>query len=329
MLEAAGVDPARIAVFSGDGADPAPDLATREGHLPADFWLLPRSEASRLRPPIEYVNSEIAGFTLQPATRAALRAWFETDGSGLAPGDTLLLYVTDHGKKDPEDLGDSSISLWGEQLSVTELRGLLAHIDPGVRVVMLMSQCYSGGFANAIFPDGVETAPAGNVCGYFSAPPDRKAHGCYPEVSGKEAVGHSHRMFEALAALQRLPDAQREVLVTDGTPDVPNATTGFFLARQLERNAALGGHETPDFVDMLLVEAWQEPLAWEREIRLLDRVGQAFGFSSPRSLAQLEAQAQGLATLRDLLATYTSAGSGRSTPCGRKIWRPSTRRIRG
>ena len=113
MLEAAGVDPARIAVFSGDGADPAPDLATREGHLPADFWLLPRSEASRLRPPIEYVNSEIAGFPLQPATRAALRVWFETGGSGLAPGDTLLLYVTDHGKKDPEDHGDSSISLCG------------------------------------------------------------------------------------------------------------------------------------------------------------------------------------------------------------------------
>jgi thiol-disulfide isomerase/thioredoxin len=112
-------------------------------------------------------------------------------------------------------------------------------------------------------------------------------------------------MFEALAALQRLPDAQREVLVTDGTPDVPNTTTGFLLARQLERNAALGGHETPDFVDLLLVEAWQEPLAWEREIRLLDRVGQAFGFSSPRSLAQLEAQAQGLSTLRDQLDTYT------------------------
>jgi thiol-disulfide isomerase/thioredoxin len=170
---------------------------------------------------------------------------------------------------------------------------------------MLMSQCYSGGFANAIFPDGVEVAPAGNVCGYFSAPPDRKAHGCYPEVSGREAIGHSHRMFDALATHQRLSDAQREVLVTDGTPDVPNATTGFWLTQQLEHNATLGGYETPDFVDMLLVEAWEDSLAWEREIRLLDRVGQAFGFSSPRSLAQLDAQVQGLSELRDQLNTYT------------------------
>jgi thiol-disulfide isomerase/thioredoxin len=305
MLQATGVDPARIAIFSGDGADPAPDLATRQGHLPPNFWLLPRREAAGLRPRIEYVNSEIAGFTLQPATHASLSFWFETNESGLASGDTLLLYVTDHGKKDPEGLGDNSISLWGEQLSVTELRELLAHIDPGVRVVMLMSQCYSGGFANAIFHDGVEAGPVGNVCGYFSAPPDRKAHGCYAEVSGREAEGHSHRMFEALSAVQRLPDAQREVLVTDVTPDVPHATTGFLLAQQLERNAERGGHETSDFVDMLLVEALEDPLEWEREIRLLDRVGQTFGFSSSRSLAQLDEQAQGLSELRDQLDTYT------------------------
>jgi len=305
MLEAAGVEPARIAVFSGDGEDPAADLATRDGHLAPEFWLLPRGEALRLRPPIEYVNSVIAGFTLRPANRAALGAWFETDGSELVSGDTLLLYVTDHGNKDPEGKGDTSISLWGEELSVTELRALLAHIHPGVRIVMLMSQCYSGGFANLVFPDGVDTVASGNVCGYFSAPPDRKAHGCYPEVSAKEAVGHSHRIFEALAALQRLPDAHRQVLVTDGTPDVPNATSDFFLARQLERSALQNGDETPDFVDSLLAEAWRDPLAWEPDIRLLDRVGQAFGFSSPRSLAQLEAQAEGLAALRDQLDTYT------------------------
>jgi thiol-disulfide isomerase/thioredoxin len=304
MLDVTNVNRARIAVFSADGADPAADLATREGHLPLDFWLLPRSEARRLRPPIEYVNSEIEGFTLQPATRAALRAWFETEGRRLASGDTLLLYVTDHGKQDPKGLGDNTITLWGEQLSVSELRELLTHIGPGVRVVMLMSQCYSGGFANVIFPDGVEIAPTGNVCGYFSAPPDRKAHGCYPEASGKETLGHSHRMFDALPAFQRLPDAQREVLVTDGTPDVPHATTGFFLAKQLERNAALGGHETAEFVDMLLVEAWEDPLTWEREIRLLDRVGQTFGFSSSRSLEQLDDQTQGLSALRDQLDIY-------------------------
>lgn len=304
VLEATGVDAARIAVFSGDGPDPAADLATREGEFPPDFWLLPRSIGSRLRPPIEYVDSQIDGFALRPATREALSAWFDAEGAELVRGDTLLFYVTDHGEKNKADLRDNTITLWGGTLSVSELQELLALLDPGVRVVMLMSQCYSGAFANAAFRDGEEPLPRGNVCGYFSVPADRKAHGCYAEVSGKDTTGYSHRIFEALASVPRLSDAQREVLVSDGTPDVPITTSSLFLAKLLEAAAQRGGHETAGLVDQFLDEALREPLAWEREIRLLDRVGSAFGFASSRSLTQLEAQASGLSELRERLDTY-------------------------
>jgi thiol-disulfide isomerase/thioredoxin len=307
LLDANGVAPARVAVFSGDGQDPAADLATREGELPPDFGLLPRSVSSRLRPPIEYVSSEIAGIALRPATRDALRTWFEFDGKGLLPGDTLLFYVTDHGEKNPDDFNDNTISLWGEKLSVSDLRELLALLDPGVRVVMLMSQCYSGSFANTIFvagADGPGVLPQGNVCGFFSTTADRRAVGCYAEVSGKDDIGHSHRVFDALNAGHRFPDVQREVLVTDATPDVPNATTSFFLAQQLAKAAQRGGHETPELIDRFLTEALADPLAWEQEIRLLDRVGQAFGFASPRSLAVLEERERELSRLRDQLALY-------------------------
>jgi thiol-disulfide isomerase/thioredoxin len=306
VLEATGVDPARVSVFSADGADPAPDLATREGQLPNEFWLLPRSVGSRLRPPIEYVDSQIEGFELRPATRDALRTWFDTEGAQLTDGDTLLFYVTDHGEKNKADLRDNSITLWeGDKLSVSELRELLALLDPGVRVVMLMSQCYSGAFANAALPFDADSLPRGNVCGYFSAPADRKAHGCYAEISGKETSGHSHRMIEALASEGRLSGAQREVLISDGTPDVPHATSSVFLATLLEAAATRGGHETAGLVDQFLDEALSEPLAWEREIRLLDRMGSAFGIASPRSLTRLEAQASGLSELRERLDTYS------------------------
>jgi thiol-disulfide isomerase/thioredoxin len=306
ILEATGVDPARIAVFSGDGPDPALDLATREGELPADFWLLPRSIGSRMRPPIEYVDSQIDGFALRPATREALSAWFAAESSKLVHGDTLLFYVTDHGEKNEDDLRDNTITLWGGTLSVSELRELLALLDPGVRVVMLMSQCYSGAFANAAFRDGGESLPRGNVCGYFSAPADRKAHGCYAEVSGKNTTGHSHRIFEALASVPSLSDAQWEVLVSDGTPDVPAASSSFLLAKLLEAAAQRGGHDTAGLVDLFLEEALRDPLAWEREIRLLDRVGSAFGFASSRSLTQLDMQASGLSELRERLDTYAN-----------------------
>ena len=306
VLEATGVDPARIAVFNADGADPAFDLATRKGELPDEFWLLPRSVGLRLRPLIEYVDSRIEGFELRPSTRDALRAWFDAEGAQLSAGDTLLIYVTDHGQKNKDDLRDNTITLWGEEnLSVSELRELLALLDPDVQVVMLMSQCYSGAFANVAFPSEEGSLPRGNVCGYFSAPADRRAHGCYPEVSGKETTGHSHRMFEALASEGSLSGAQREVLISDRTPDVPHATSSVFLENLLEAAATRGGHEPAGLVDEFLDEALREPLVWEREIRLLDRIGSAFGIASPRSLTQLEAQTSGLSELRELLDTYT------------------------
>lgn len=303
LLKVEGVADAEIATFSSDGQNPGADLAIREGDLHPDFWLLPSRLARRIGSPVVYVDSQIDGVTLKPATRGALRDWFELEGSQLAAGDTLLFYVTDHGKKNAEDLTNNSIALWGEMLSVTDLREMFGLIDPGVRVVMLMSQCYSGAFANAIFSETAEL-PEGNVCGYFSATADREASGCYPEVSGKEAVGYSHRMITALESQQRLTFAQHEVLITDRTPDVPHTSSSFFLEERLNLAAERGGHEPSTFIDDLLREAFQEPQLWEPEIQLLDRVGQAFGFGSPRSLAELESQADDLADQSRRLQTY-------------------------
>ena len=111
-------------------------------------------------------------------------------------------------------------------------------------------------------------------------------------------------MFEALASGNSLAESQREVLVSDATPDVPHASTDFFLAQRLERAAERGGHEPSHLIDEFLAEALRDPLLWEREIRLLDGVGQAFGFASPRSLAQLDAQSKDLSELQERLDTY-------------------------
>src|SRR5437764_848639 len=123
----------------------------------------------------------VPGVELQAATKENLRRWFKRAHRALGRRDTLLLYVTDHGQKNAEDTLNNSITLWGpkESLSVSELRELLRMLRPGVRVVMLMSQCYSGAFAHlvAVEPDA---PPTGNLCGYFSSTADRPAYGCYP-----------------------------------------------------------------------------------------------------------------------------------------------------
>ncbi len=306
LLDAAALDRSRITVFSGDGDDPGLDLATREGELPDDFWLLPKASLARwLRPPIVYENTEIAGFALRPALKSALHEWFVREGAQLDGDDTLLFYVTDHGKGSPDDgYLDNEITLWREALTVTDARALFELLDPEVRVVMVMSQCFSGGFAQLLF-DADGAPPDGHRCGYFSTTSDRKAHGCYPEVSGREDVGHSHRLFTALERVGGLDAANREVMVTDRSPDVPNASSAFYLARVIEQAAAEQGREPQALIDELLAEAWANPRAWEPEIRLLDRVGESFGFASWRSLAELDRDAGALPELSQRLETYT------------------------
>ena len=51
-------------------------------------------------------------------------------------------------------------------------------------VSMLLGSDQAKMVANAIYAVGSEAELRGNVCGYFSATADRKAHGCYAEISG-------------------------------------------------------------------------------------------------------------------------------------------------
>ena len=79
LLLRIGVPRERIAIFSGDGPDPATDLAVREQREPEkDFWLLRGTHLEQpLGPPITYANSTVDGAVLAPATKLAIKAWFE------------------------------------------------------------------------------------------------------------------------------------------------------------------------------------------------------------------------------------------------------------
>ena len=116
-----GVPRERISIFSGDGPDPGADLAVRELTSEESFWLLRGTRLEHtLGAPITYADSRVDGATLQPATKTAISAWFAEAKKRLRPGDTLLVYVTDHGTKNKDDTSNNAITLWGtkETLSV-------------------------------------------------------------------------------------------------------------------------------------------------------------------------------------------------------------------
>jgi thiol-disulfide isomerase/thioredoxin len=310
LLARAGVPPDHIAVFASDGEDPAPDLAQRALVPAGDVELLlgTHLEGSLARP-IEYVSTEIPGVRIEPASKQALGAWFAGPGKRLRAGDTLLFYVTDHGSKDPQDPSKNRIVLWGrkEGLSVRDLDALLATLDPGIRVVTLLSQCFSGGFAHLAEVRGPDGLPSGRACGFFSSTEDRRAYGCYPEVRGNEEVGHSVKFIEALAVTGDFPASQRLVLIDDDTPDVPLRTSDLELEWLLEGAARGKAEPLPTFADGLLREAWRDPKRFEREIRLLDGIGLRVGMASPRSVSEVERRLTELPQVSEPLKQHADA----------------------
>jgi len=309
LLLQSGVDRSDISIFTSDGSDPGSDLAIRD-LSEDDSWLLRGTHLQRpLGERIRYINSVVEGASLQPASKAALRKWFRAAAKRLGPGDTLLVYVTDHGTRNAEDTSNNAINLWGkdEELSVNELREWIALLDERVRIVTLMSQCFSGAFANLMYPDPDGVLPRGNVCGYFSSTEQRPAYGCYPENFDKKEVGHSFRFLRALRSTSHFPEAHRRVLSSDRTPDVPLTTSDVYLRSILERAAVDRKLTLHQFADELLAEAWTDRTRWEPEIRLLDRIAQVFGFFSPRSLAELEKLAERLPEATRQFSRYHDA----------------------
>jgi thiol-disulfide isomerase/thioredoxin len=288
-LLGAGVAPERITVFSGDGADPDPDLAMREAEPEPDFFLLRGTRQERaLGAPKVLVNSEIPGVTLRTAGKAEITAWFEQARTALKPGDTLLLYVTDHGLQDAADPMNNSILLWKrDKLTVRELGKLLDVLDPGVRVVGLMSQCYSGAFAALAGRPSEDGRPHAPFCGYFAAPADRPAYGCFAEDRSRDRAGHAFQIIHALGARRSLAEAHDDVLVSDDAPDAPLKSSDAYLEALLKKTAHERGIAVEALVDELLGAAWRDDPAAARERALVDRIGAAFDVGAPRTFAEI------------------------------------------
>jgi hypothetical protein len=301
ILATAGVPRDHLVVLASDGNNPAPDLATREPE-PENAWLL---QGTRIDPLLRdaaiYENSVLPGIDLRPATLASLSRAVGELHARLRPGDTLLVYVTDHGTQSRRDPLDNRISLWGahESVSVRGLGALLATLPSSVRVVSLMSQCFSGGFAYLHEAREHRPYPTGATCGYFSSTPDRPAYGCYPEVRGQKGIGHSFEFLSALARRGRFSAAHADVMVSDETPDIPLRSSDVYLAELLARAAGSPAREAA-FTDELVRQALASS-AFREESRLIDRIAAAYNTRRPNTLVELDKRANELLAFLDEL----------------------------
>lgn len=141
-------------------------------------------------------------------TPANIRGWFREVGAKLGPSDRLIVYVTAHGERsdDRKNPYETSIMLWNdEKLSVSAFVELLDGLPEGVRVVAVMVQCYTGGFARFIYDkaDPENGLARQDRCGFFATVHDRVAAGCTPDVDETTYVEYSTYFWEALAGHTR------------------------------------------------------------------------------------------------------------------------------
>jgi thiol-disulfide isomerase/thioredoxin len=304
LLRQRGIAPERIHVFSADGQDPAADLATRS-LVPPDFWLIEDTAlGKRVRPGVKLVDTVWDAVKLRPARLEELRRWFDTAHTELLPGDRLLVFVTDHGNAARNGPGSGSISLWREQLTVREFRLLLDRLSPQVQVVTVMSQCYSGAFADLMYDHG-GAEPSGNTCGFFATSAEERAFGCYPEGQARDRIGYAFEFIDALGRFASVTQAHLQVVRSDNTPDRPRRTSDAYLSALVAKEATARRITVDEFADSLLAGAWHHAASYESDIRLLDAIGEAFGTFSPRSLAELKSRERDLASQAQQLKGYS------------------------
>lgn len=137
-----------------------------------------------------------------PSTHASLNRWFDTVGSKLQDGDRLIIYYTGHGGRGRgRDGKGQTLAMWGEgDLTVRDFDAMLERLPPKVSVVLIMVQCFGGGFADVIY-DGADLnkgLSARNRCGFFATVPTRVAAGCTSDVNEENYREYSTYFFAAL-----------------------------------------------------------------------------------------------------------------------------------
>jgi hypothetical protein len=134
-----------------------------------------------------------------------LQSYFQELAS-LKDNKPLFLYFTGHGGKNTKDLDNNHFYLWNDDsLSVKQLAKMLDK-SPQKPVVMMMSQCFSGSFANFIYEGGDPKRPVAlqTRCGFFATIKTLPSVGCTPEVNEADYKDYSSSFFAGLSGRDRM-----------------------------------------------------------------------------------------------------------------------------
>ena len=169
--------------------------------------------------------------------------------------------------------------MWGKQsITARELTERIATLPEGVTVVVVMVQCYCGGFASMIFDNADQAGDLTDrdLCGFFATTHNRPAAGCSPDIDEQNYQEYSSFFWEGLSAISRLgqsvtlPDYDQDgqvsfaeahayVVLTSDTIDIPTKTSDLFLRKYSEFGDEDHQHRMPLMADRETVLAAADP----------------------------------------------------------------------
>ncbi len=180
-------------LFFADGDDPVKDLqieapAPKRPTKPLTELL---TTLHRRGPPVgrgswyAYRNHEVPNVA-GPNDPKLVQKALDRIADTARKGDRLIVYVTAHGDEaEEDDPYNTSITAGNDtEIRMHELTEWLDKLSPDVPVVMVMAQCYCGGFSQTIYRDADPEqglAPAVRV-GFFAQQHNLPASGCRPDI---------------------------------------------------------------------------------------------------------------------------------------------------
>ena len=180
-------------IFFADGFDKRADLqvATGTAGMTADRLIAGLHSRSRSSAgsSVTYRNhrvSGIAGSTDPDNIRLGLKEIAQR----LTSGDRLFVYVTAHGSAaKSRNKFNTTIDCWDRtSISCRDLSRWLNDVPSNVPVVLVMAQCFCGGFAHVIF-DGADRSDglSDHVrTGFFAQQHNLAAAGCRPDIDNDQ-----------------------------------------------------------------------------------------------------------------------------------------------
>lgn len=321
VIDGLGLGETRHDIYFADGNAPGRDVqfAPKESNVPKAHRYLARFFGSEKYLDLQYRDHELEGVEAMTSPEA-IESWFKKKGAKLQSGDRLVIYATAHGgrSQDRKNPQNTKLYLWNTRpIYTSRFAELISELPDGVSVVLIMAQCYSGGFAHVIFPSADERKGDQDraIAGFFSTTHDRMAAGCTPDIDEENYEEYSTHFWAALSGKSRTgkeiesPDydgngavsfteAHAYTFLESDTIDIPQKTSDAFLRKR----SKFKDKDSPELLaretNFTEIEALADPL----QKILLERVSSTLELSGEKRVETAKKEAEEIAKKRKQLA---------------------------